>query len=385
MMTVNIETVFLVFSVVLFLLAAHPFTIYPLSLLLLKRRPILPSSVCETSECRVSILICAYNEEGSIEEKMENVVTVAADNNAEVLVYTDGCSDKTPEIVSRYSDRVSLIQNRERRGKSHGMNTLARHANGDILIFTDANVVLDTSAIAAAREGFRDPEVGCLCGNLVYTNHSDSSTAQTGSLYWRLEELIKDLESRTGSTMGADGSLFAIRAKLYRPVPVDIIDDMYTSMSILLDGHRVVRLPSFKAFERTTTKSLDEFRRKIRIACRAFNCHRKLFGQLLNLKAVDLYKYSSHKIVRWLTIFWLVLLVFSMAYLSYLRDVFISFSVIFSISLALIFTFWRFRLKVLSLPGEVLLAFTATGLGVLASLRGHKFQTWKIADSSRGT
>src|SRR3546814_2154807 len=103
------------------------------------------------------------------------------------------------------------------------MNTLVQAAEGDIVVFTDANVMVDPAALAALRRSFADPTVGCVCGQLVYTNPEEGATAAVGSFYWRLEERIKALESRSGSTMGADGSIFAVRRGLYRAVPPDII------------------------------------------------------------------------------------------------------------------------------------------------------------------
>ena len=92
------------------------------------------------------------------------------------------------------------------------------------------------------RRTFEDPEIGCVCGNLIYTNGKDSVTASTGSLYWRLEEGIKRLEQETGSVMGADGSLFAIRRSLHQAPPDHIIDDMFVSFWVLIQGypHRAV-------------------------------------------------------------------------------------------------------------------------------------------------
>src|SRR3546814_9893419 len=111
------------------------------------------------------------------------------------------------------------------------MNTLVQAAQGDVVVFTDANVTVDPAALAALRRSFADPIVGCVCGHLVYTNGDEGATAAVGSFYWRLEERIKALESRSGSTMGAEGSIFAVRRRRYRPVPPDNLDDRFVSMS----------------------------------------------------------------------------------------------------------------------------------------------------------
>src|SRR3546814_19762348 len=95
------------------------------------------------------------------------------------------------------------------------MNTLVQAAQGDVVVFTDANVTVDPAALAAMRRSFADPIVGCVCGHLVYTNGDEGATAAAGSFYWRLEERNKAMVSRSRTAMGADGSIFAV----IRPLP----------------------------------------------------------------------------------------------------------------------------------------------------------------------
>ena len=128
------------------LLALHPFTTYPLSLFVAsKLHP--ASKDIETPDFppRIAILFCAYNEEAVIEEKLRNCVALCEDDgNADVYVYTDGCSDRTVDILRDFGRGFVLIEGEYRRGKSVGMNQLAltaRQQGADILFFTDANVL----------------------------------------------------------------------------------------------------------------------------------------------------------------------------------------------------------------------------------------------------
>ncbi len=115
------------------------------------------------------------------------------------------------------------------------MNQLVAAAIHPIVVFTDANVLLDSRTLGAFEAAFSDPDVGVACGHLVYVNE-ENATAAVGTKYWQMEESIKQLETETGSAMGADGSLFAIRRELFATVPDDIIDDFYTSMRILCEA-----------------------------------------------------------------------------------------------------------------------------------------------------
>ena len=90
-----------------------------------------------------------------------------------------------------------------RTGKVGGMRRLVEATEAEILIFTDANVIVEPASIPRLVAYFTKPDIGTVAGTLHYTNPDDSPSAQTNSAYWRLEETIKRLESETGSTMGA--------------------------------------------------------------------------------------------------------------------------------------------------------------------------------------
>jgi cellulose synthase/poly-beta-1,6-N-acetylglucosamine synthase-like glycosyltransferase len=369
------------------LLACHPFLTYPLSLLAVRAvagtRPTRPTG--DTANLTVGVLCCAYNEEAVIGVKLENALALrAAEPSTRLLFYTDGCTDRTAAIIGA-TEHVRLIAGERRQGKSHGMNLLAAAAGDvDLLLFTDANVRVDSSAIAAVRRAFADASVGCVCGHLVYVNPEESPTAHAGARYWSFDEWLKRLESDTGSCVGADGSLFAIRRALFTPVPADIIDDFFTSLSIWCAGWRVVISPELIAYERSAIGSREEFRRKVRIACRAFNCHRLLWPKIARLPAWDLYKYLSHKLLRWVSGACLALAMLCL--LLGLADggvpVPIVLGAVLAGALALVGTA-GLRLTPIALLREAVLAMAATAVGVLCSLRGQRFQTWAQPETTR--
>ncbi|HSZ11208.1 MAG TPA: glycosyltransferase, partial [Rhizomicrobium sp.] len=278
---------------------AHPFTTYPASLAIARRlhpKPIARAS--SAAPLRAALCVSAYNEAGVIRAKAENMLLMrAAVPDLDLLIYVDAATDGTDEILREYEDRIRIVVGTERHGKTHGMNTLVAATDTDIVIFSDANVMFAPDAVPRLLADFADPTVGCVCGHLIYTSEQGSTTAAIGSLYWRLEERIKELETQTGSTTGADGSIFAIRRKLHQSPPPDIIDDMFVSLAILCDGYRVVREPTAVAFEETVSRPGEELRRKMRIACQAFNVHRLLRPRLRRLSSFDRYKYVSHKLL----------------------------------------------------------------------------------------
>jgi cellulose synthase/poly-beta-1,6-N-acetylglucosamine synthase-like glycosyltransferase len=376
---------FLTVAAALVTLGLHPFTTYPASLAALARLRPRPVERNTRLGSRVALCVCAYNEERIIGAKAENLLAMRhAVPDLELLVYVDAASDRTAEVLAAFGDQIRVILGTERHGKTHGMNTLIEATDADYVVFSDANVMFAPDAIPELLIPFQDPTVGCVCGHLIYTSADGNATASTGSAYWRLEEAIKDLESRTGSTMGADGSIFAIRRELHHAAPPDIIDDMYVSMSILCDGYRVVRASDAIAYEETVSRPQEEFRRKIRIACQAFNVHRHLSPRLRTLSLLDQYKYVSHKLLRWLTVYLLGLAgVSGMIGLGLMGQwgVLAAFTLLGVVVCGV-------GLAVRSGPPrkviEVAMAFVATGVGVLQSLRGKRFQVWTPPASARG-
>ncbi|MGF1594888.1 MAG: glycosyltransferase family 2 protein [Kiloniellaceae bacterium] len=376
----------LVLAVLCAFAVVYPYAVYPLVLACLPARLLRPAAGKGRSPRRVSLAFCAYNEAAVLPAKIDNLRRLrAAEPDLEILAYSDGSSDATAALLRAEESWIRVFASPDRHGKSHGMNTLVKAARGDIVVFTDANVMLDPGVPAALRRTFADPSVGCVCGHLVYTNPNEGATAATGSLYWRLEERIKALESRSGSTMGADGSIFAVRRALYRPVPADIIDDMFVSLSILCDGYRVVTDPAVLAYERAATDSGDEFRRKVRIACQAFNCHRLLRPRLQRLPLLDRFKYASHKLLRWFGIYFLAL--GTMAAAAWLVAQGLGLLALAGLAgAALLYAAGRAGVpRALAGIVEILRALAATGIGLVKSRRGERFQTWELPASSRRT
>jgi cellulose synthase/poly-beta-1,6-N-acetylglucosamine synthase-like glycosyltransferase len=369
-------------SLLLLVLALHPFLTYPASLRLLARlrpRPI----AAGLPPLGVALCVCAYNEEQVIQAKVENMLALRRlSPQLEILIYVDAASDRTAEILRRYGSDLRVVVSPRRMGKTHGMNQLVSMTSAQCLVFSDANVMFAPDAIAALLRPFADPEVGLVCGHLAFTG-GGTATSATGSAYWRLEEEIKRLESATGSVIGADGSIFAVRHGLHRAPPDDLIDDMYVSLMVLCGGRRVVRAGGAMAFEDQVSRPAEEFGRKIRIACQAFNVHRALRSELRHLGLLDRYKYVSHKLLRWFVAYLLAgsgicLLAALAADSAWLAlGTVLAVAALGATALA---TIPDRRLLALR---AILLAFVATGIGVWRSLCGVRFQTWTPPASSR--
>lgn len=378
-------SIWLAISAISLVAALHPFVTYPLSLWLMPRTRRGSKLAAAIGMPSFSICICAYNEEATIERKVRNTLALRQRiSDLEVLVYVDAASDRTAEILKPFEDEIFVYVAPRRLGKTYGMNLLVERASAEVVVFSDANVLLAENALEAVANAFQDGGTGCVCGHLVYVNPEGSPTSSVGSIYWRLEEWIKERESGAGAVMGADGSLFAIRRRLHRPVPANLIDDMYLSLSVLCDGHKVVRARDAIAFEESVTAPLEEFRRKVRIACQAFNVHRELWPRLRALPLSILYMYVSHKLLRWLSIYSLALS--GLAATAGLAALGVPLPITGLAAIALGGFLWWAGARNWSPFAqlrEVLIALVGAGIGVAEAFRGKQYQTWTPAASIR--
>jgi cellulose synthase/poly-beta-1,6-N-acetylglucosamine synthase-like glycosyltransferase len=374
----------------LLLVSLHPFVTYPLSLRLIRRFRRPASSPTETttgqndSPPSFAVCVCAYNEGTIIRTTIENLLALRQSvPDLQILVHVDGNADGTADIAQEYADRIDLAVSPERKGKTYGMNRLLSMARASIVVLTDATVRIDQTALPNLVKYFADPTVGCVCGHLQYVNLNETATAYVGSFYWRLEESTKQLESQTGSVMGADGSIYALRRSLFKPVPEDMIDDFYISMNVLCDGYRIVRAPDVLAYEKSVTDPREEFRRKIRISCQAFHAHRVLRSRIAALGRLDRYKYLSHKWIRWFTGY--TLSVAAILFLSGLAIVFgfTVAAVTLGVGLAVVGLGYVLRIHPITKVVDILLSFLATAIGVGRAMSGHRIRTWEPARSIR--
>jgi cellulose synthase/poly-beta-1,6-N-acetylglucosamine synthase-like glycosyltransferase len=260
------------------------------------------------------------------------------------------------------------------------MKLLAAHATGEIIIFTDANVILREDAIDSLMAWYADPEVGGVCGSLHYLGGEDSSTASVGSLYWRLEERLKSEESRTGNVMGADGSIFSLRRSLYPEFPDTVLDDLTVSMAAVFKGKRLIKVDDVIAYEKLVTSRNEEITRKIRISARAFHTHLHLLPKLRKMTGIDKFKYFSRKLLRWFGFSFLaigtVCFVLSMSLISPVIGVvaagFISLFVFIGI---------RLNTGIISSIMDVVVALYATQIGVFQAILGKTYTVWNPAKS----
>ncbi|WP_331234424.1 glycosyltransferase family 2 protein [Natronorarus salvus] len=246
----------------------------------------------------VTLVIAAYNEAEVIATKIENSLALEYPD-LEIVVFSDGSSDRTDDVVRSYAEEGVRLERIEGRvGKTACQNRVVEGLDSDVVVFSDANGLYEPDAIDALVERFV-PGVGCVVGELRYRNGAD---VEGESVYWRYERLVKRLESRFDSLIGANGSIYAVRRGSYVPLPPGAISDFAEPLAIVSRGERAVYAPDAVAWEHTAGTVGDELDRRIRIVTRSWYTLAS-FSELLDPRRYPRVSYQlvSHKLLRWLS------------------------------------------------------------------------------------
>lgn len=244
----------------------------------------------------VCLVISAFNEEQVIRRKIENSLALEYAGPLAIVVASDGSDDRTAAIAADYRDMgVELWHAPQRHGKNAVLNEVVPRRGEDVVVFTDANSLFAADAVARLVACLDDPRVGCVVGELSYARDL-TSVGQGESLYWRYEMKIKELESCLGSVLVANGSIFALRRELFRPLFGDVANDFQIPFDVANQGRRVVYERRALAVERSAERWDEEFGRKVRIVMRGITGFARLHRRMHGMR---LWQFVSHKLLRW--------------------------------------------------------------------------------------
>ena len=214
---------------------------------------------------------------------------------------TDGSNDGTNERLKRYPS-VKVLFDPQRKGKTAALNRAIEYVNTPIVVFTDANTMINDRAILEIAKEFQNQEVGCVAGEKrVVAKQKDGAAAGGEGLYWKYESSLKRLDSRLYSAMGAAGELFAIRTDLFEKMDNDtLLDDFILSMRIVQRGYKIAYCADAYAEETGSASMREEEKRKVRIAAGGLQSIARL-KSLLNVRkyGVVSFQYISHRVLRW--------------------------------------------------------------------------------------
>lgn len=204
---------------------------------------------------RVSILIPMRNEAHRLRPCVESVLAQVGLQDAEVLILDDGSDDGTGDLVRaivRDHPRVRVISGGDGPlptgwlGKPWACERLGREATGDVLVFLDADVVLEPGAIAAAVTDLRAQGQALVSPYPAQDAHTwlERLTQPMVSWSW-IATLPMPLSDTTRPTWSAAiGQFLVIDAEAYRaagghrPVAHFVVEDVEVLRNLKRHGHR---------------------------------------------------------------------------------------------------------------------------------------------------
>jgi poly-beta-1,6-N-acetyl-D-glucosamine synthase len=247
----------------------------------------------------VSIVMVVRNEEQVLETKLQNLLALDYPE-LEIIVVSDGSADRSESILREYAReaRVVPVLKQNSQGKAAGLNDALRQAKGEIVVFTDARQKIEPQAVRLLAENFADRDIGCVSGELMLGDPSTGESREGLGLYWRIEKLVRELESASGSVMGATGALYAVRRELLSDVPPGtILDDVYLPMQVVRQGKRVILDGRARAWDRANLGTEREFGRKVRTLSGNYQLV-QLAPWLLSGENPARFRFVSHKLMR---------------------------------------------------------------------------------------
>jgi cellulose synthase/poly-beta-1,6-N-acetylglucosamine synthase-like glycosyltransferase len=338
---------------------------------------------------KVSVLLSARNEQEDLGWKVAETLSwnYPADQ-LELLVASDASEDDTDRILQDTTDRrLRYLRLDERKGKNEALNRLSEMAGGELLFFSDANSHIEPDCLSRMVRYFSDPRVGCVTGSECTIRESEAHAATAGiraSLGY--EGHVNTLESRMGSVLVCDGSIFCVRRSLFHRLQGDLANDLELPIYIGAGRHAILFDPSALSFEKASPPK-EEFRRKQRICAQGALGLWRLRRHVTGLRAWQFY---SRKLLRWFGLIPFVLILISSLALIAIPFYAAAFALqVCFLVLALIG--WGFAgrkregPRITGWPFYFMLVNVGALSGVLIAICGKRFSVWESPANSRGS
>ncbi len=307
---------------IIFVLSAyailHSYVVYPLWLIIFtaEKKNYREKYTLEDNLPSLAILMAAYNEEKVIGDKIASVFNTSYPlDKITLYIGSDASTDKTDSIIEEYSKKypqIKLTRFGGRTGKSGIINQLAENANEAIFILTDANVIFKYDTIFNLIRHFKNENTAQVAANIIKVSPTDKGIASQEKSYIALENKIKYFESvKWNVIMGAEGGCYAIRKENFSPVPKNFyMDDFYITLNVIEQGKEIVFDKEAICNEDVPTESQEEFKRKVRISIGNFQNLNRYNSLLWKFDGIG-FAFWSHKVLRWLTPFLLMVCFFT--------------------------------------------------------------------------
>lgn len=287
----------------------YPIILFILSIFIKKR------VVRADIEPRVTLIIPVYNEASNIRAKIENCLQFDyPGDKLSIIVASDASTDRTEEIVRGYaSDQVRLLSLPFRGGKGVVQNHAVQYCDAEVVIFTDVAILTKPDCVRQIVQNFNDDTIGVVsCRDFIIAGEHQPKGEKN---YIKYDMMVRKYTSQIASLIGVTGGFYAVRSEIakggWNPA---FPPDFYVAIRCIKRGLRAVEDPRVGAYYKVAAKQWDELNRKVRTLNRGMSA---LFS-VSNRELLNPFKYGivsleliSHKLLRWMVPFFLILLFFS--------------------------------------------------------------------------
>ncbi len=263
----------------------------------------------------VTVVIAARNEEANLPSKLENLRGLDyPEDLLRVVIASDGSTDRTADILKAAEPFVQAVVLTQPHGKAAALNASVRQATGDILVFLDTRQIVAPDVLTQLVSCFTDPAIGAVSGELHLESADSLASPDALGVYWRIEKVVRKLESATGSVVGVTGAVYAVRRELFVEIPSGLLlDDVFVPMNVARAGKRVIFHSAAVARDRIFDQKGKEFSRKVRTLTGNYQLL-QVAPWLLTPANPLLFRFVSHKLMRLVVPFLLLSLLLASAF-----------------------------------------------------------------------
>lgn len=368
---------------------AHTYVFYPLLVILLAKNK-KENTIVFSNETlpEIAIIMAVHNEEQVIYSKLKSIVSGSYPQD-KIMCYigSDASTDNTDKIIKEFALKhrnIKFIRFNERSGKILIINKLSDIANANILVLTDANAILSVDALRQLIKHFKNEEINVVGGRLINSKQKNAEIALQEHAYIEGEFRIKISEGKLwGTMMGAYGALYAIRKRNFTKVPDNfLVDDFYISLKAIQSSGLAICEAKAIAYENVPGNLSEEFRRKVRISTGNFQNLKAFLPSLLNMRLPLLFGFISHKILRWLSPFFIIFSIISLIFLINIAKIYVVFAIFLFLNLIILIIDYFFRKNQIQiLPLRFITHFyymnIALFIGFLKYMKGVKTNVWR--------